>query len=542
LTASVALATLVVAAGLVAGGWVRFQFFPPAEGDALAAYLTMPEGTSALSTARAVQQIERAALETEREFRRKDVTSNGQPLFEHVLASVADQPYRSATQHVPIGSRASFASPNLGEVQIQLAPAEVRRVSAQKILDRWRELTGPVPGAQEVIFTSALFSAGDAINVQLTGPNLTDLKQAAEELKAGLRNYRGVRDVADSYRAGKPEIKIRIKPEGEALGLTLAALGRQIRQAFYGEEAQRIQRGRDDVRVMVRYPLEARRALDSLAEMRIRLPDGAEAPFDAVAEAHYGRGYSTITRVDRRRAVNVTADVDVEETTTDEVLNGLLQKELPELLARHPNIRYSFEGQSREQSDTLKSLMRGFLLALFLIYALIAVPLKSYIHPAVVMSAIPFGFFGALLGHLLLGFHLTILSLFGLVALAGVAVNDGLVLVDFINRARRGGAPLAAAVREAAVRRFRPVLLTSLTTFAGVMPLIMEKSIQARFLIPMAISLGFGVLYCTFTTLLLVPASYLILEDLRRVLQRLTGWSLEPNWGEDAENNPLALE
>jgi multidrug efflux pump subunit AcrB len=298
-----------------------------------------------------------------------------------------------------------------------------------------------------------------------------------------------------------------------------------VRQAFYGEEAQRIQRGRDDVRVMVRYPLAERRSLNNLEDMRVRLPDGTEAPFSAVAEARVGRGYSSITRVDRRRAISVTADVDLSKNTTADILASLQAPAgaLPALRANYPGLRYGFEGEQREQRETMSSLIRGFILALFIIFAMIAVPLKSYVHPFVVMSAIPFGFFGAIMGHLIMGLHLTVLSMFGFVALAGVAVNDTLVLVSFVNTARRRGLSLGDAVRHAGASRFRPILLTSLTTFAGLTPLILERSVQAQFLIPMAVSLGFGVLYCTFTSLILVPALYLILEDVKQRVARIFG-------------------
>jgi multidrug efflux pump subunit AcrB len=273
------------------------------------------------------------------------------------------------------------------------------------------------------------------------------------------------------------------------------------------------------VKVMVRYPEAERRSLGNLEAMRVRLPDGTEVPFSAVAEAEFGRGDATILRVDRQRAINVTGDVDLSKGNTTEILAAVTANDVPDIAARYPGMRYSFEGEKREQNETMEGLARGFLLALFLIFALIAIPLKSYLHPFIVMSSIPFGFLGAVLGHMIMGIPLTVLSMFGLVALAGVAVNDSLVLVDFINRARRAGLPFDEAIRQAGVQRFRPILLTSLTTFAGLMPLILEKSVQAQFLIPMAVSLGFGVLYCTVTSLLLVPALYVIVEDLK------SGWT-----------------
>jgi multidrug efflux pump subunit AcrB len=352
--------------------------------------------------------------------------------------------------------------------------------------------------------------------VQLTGPEVEELTLLANQLKDELGLYAGVYEISDSFRAGKEEIKLNIKPAAEMLGLTLTDLGRQVRQAFYGEEAQRIQRGRDDVRVMVRYPEARRRSVSDLENMRIRTPEGAEVPFSEVATVEVGRGFASIRRVDRQRAVSVTAVVQSGEgATPDEILAELDAEVMPQLLADHPRVRYSFEGQKAEQAETMSGLIKGFSLALLMIFVLLAIPLRSYAQPLLIMAAIPFGFVGAVWGHVITGFDLTILSMFGLVALTGVVVNDSLVMVDFINRHRRANDDLAEAVRMAGVARFRPILLTSLTTFAGLSPLMLERSMQARFLIPMAITLAFGVVFATFITLMLVPSGYLILEDLR---------------------------
>ncbi len=514
LVLSTGLASLLLMVGSVAGGWLKFQFFPPVEGDDIAVFVTLPEGTPVSVTRATMDRLSDAALELEAVLEKE----SGAGLFRQVLASVGDQPFRTAMSRNGGRAAEDFARPNVGEVHIQLSPAETRTVTATEVVNRWRALAGPVPDAVEVVFNSSLFSSGNAVDIRLTGPDVDGLREAAEELKTRLARFPATKDIADSYRAGKQEFKLALRPEAEAAGLTLMDLARQVRQAFYGEEVQRMQRGRDDVRVMVRYPESERRSLSSLEELRIRLPDGTEVPFETVAEAGYGRGYSTITRVDRQRAISVTADVDRSIGNANEILAEVRRVDMPELMQRFSGLRFDFEGEQREQSDTVGGLLRGFGLALFLIYALIAIPLKSYLHPVVVMSAIPFGFVGAILGHVVMGLHLTVLSMFGLVALAGVAVNDSLVMVDFINRARRAGVSMQTAVREAGVKRLRPIVLTSVTTFAGLTPLILEKSVQAQFLIPMAVSLGFGVVYCTVTTLLLVPAIYLVLEDVRRLL------------------------
>jgi multidrug efflux pump subunit AcrB len=513
LVLSLGVASLLLIVGLVGGGWLKFQFFPPVEGDDIAVFVTLPEGTPGSITRTTVDRIANAALDLRSELE----SVHGPGLFRQVLASVGDQPFRTAVSRNGGRAGEDFARPNVGEVHIQLSPSEARTLSATEVVNRWRAKAGLIPDAVEVVFSSSLFSSGNAVDVRLTGPDVEALREAAEELKTRLGRFPAIKDTADSYRAGKQEFRLRLKPEAEAAGLTLMDLARQVRQAFYGEEVQRVQRGRDDVRVMVRYPENDRRSLASLEELRIRLPDGTEVPFPIVASAAYGRGYASITRVDRQRSINVTADVDRSIGNANEILAEIRRVDVPELMERHPGLSFDFEGEQREQKETMGGLLRGFGLALFLIFALIAIPLKSYLHPFVVMSSIPFGFVGAVLGHVVMGLHLTVLSMFGLVALAGVAVNDSLVLVDFINRARRSGIRLIDAVREAGVKRLRPIVLTSLTTFAGLTPLILEKSVQAQFLIPMAVSLGFGVVYCTVTTLLLVPAIYLVIEDVRRL-------------------------
>jgi multidrug efflux pump subunit AcrB len=390
-------------------------------------------------------------------------------------------------------------------------------------VDRWRELTGAIPDALELKFSASLFSTGDDVNVQLTGPNIDDLRAAADELKQRLAEYTGVYEISDSFVAGKRELKLNIKPAAEVAGLTLSDLARQVRQAFYGEEAQRIQRGRDEVKVMVRYPEDERRSLADVENMWIRTPDGLEVPFSEVATVELGRGFATIDRVDRRRAVNVTADVDPSRASAGDINADLRDNVLPEILLDYPGVYYSFEGAQAEQRDTISGLARGFLFALLVIYVLLAVPLRSYVQPLIIMAAIPFGLVGAIAGHFLLGLDLTILSMFGLVALTGVVVNDSLVMVDFINHHRKDAGDIESAVRQAGVARFRPILLTSLTTFAGLSPLMLERSMQARFLIPMAVSLAFGVVFATFITLVLVPSGYLIVEDLKRVVARLRG-------------------
>jgi multidrug efflux pump subunit AcrB len=519
LTVSMAMALLIVTLGMVGAGWVNFDFLPAVEADYVASTLTMPQGTPVDVTSAAVERLEKAAEELSRRLE----AQNGQPIFRHISASVGDQPYTVA-QSQTFGNGVNASGSHLGEVTIELTPAEARGgMGSEELARQWEEIAGAIPDAVELKFSASMFTTGEDVNVELTGASLDDLRTVAEEVKARLREYPGVSQITDTFRTGKREIKLTIKPEAELLGLTLNDLGRQVRQAFYGDEAQRIQRGRDDIRVMVRYPYEERRSLGNLENMRIRTPSGGEVPFSQVAILEEGRGYSSIRRVDRKRAVSVTADVDANIVATGDVIADLSNRILPEVLADYPGVYFSFEGQAAEQRDSIDGLKRGFVVALLVIFTLLAIPLKSYVQPLIIMTAIPFGVVGAIWGHIFMGINLTILSMFGLVALTGVVVNDSLVLVDFVNRKRRAEVSLAAAVREAGRARFRPILLTSLTTFLGLTPLLMEKSLQAQFLIPMAVSLAFGVVFATFISLLIVPAVYLIVEDITHVIATLRG-------------------
>jgi multidrug efflux pump subunit AcrB len=352
----------------------------------------------------------------------------------------------------------------------------------------------------------------------LSHQDYTVLLAAVDQLKLLLKPYDGVSDISDSFETGKAELKMNLKDTGRTLGLTLSDLAKQVRQGFYGDEAQRIQRGRDDIRVMVRYPEDERKSLADVENMRIRLPDGTQIPFKTVAEVKYGRGYATIRRIDRRRVISVSADVDETKANAKEINGDLYQNVLPQLARQYPGLQYRFAGEERERNESLGSLKTNFIIALFAIYGLLAVLFRSYSQPVIVMSAIPFGIVGATIGHLVMGFNLSILSMFGIVALAGVVVNDSLIMIDLINRERKSGIQLHKVLRDCATRRFRPIMLTTLTTFCGLLPMITEKSLQARFLIPMAISLAFGVMFATCITLVLVPSLYMILEDVKKLL------------------------
>ena len=500
------IATLVLTAGIVLSGRIAFHFFPAPEAELISGSLTLPAGTPVAATSAAVARLEGGA----ERLRRDVLARTGQDVFRHVYAAVGDQPMAGDGP----GNEGAFgtAAPHIGQVMIELAPAEERNLRAEELGNLWRALTGPIPEATSLTFGTSGPTAGNDVDVMLVGPDVEQLTMAANAVKAQLRTYAGVYDVSDTFQRGKEEVQLGITPQAETLGLSLLDLGRQVRQAFYGEEAQRIQRGRDDIRVMVRYPSDQRRSLGNLEDMRIRTPEGGEVPFRLVAAVEPGRGYASIKRVDRQRAVNVTAAID-ESTTTSAVVTGALEgRILPDVLAAHPGVRYSLEGVQAEQQDFLGALLIGFALALFGIFALLAIPLKSYAQPLIIMSAIPFGFVGAVWGHIIMGVDVSMMSVMGLVALAGVVVNDSLVMVDFINRNRKDSS-LVAAVQQAGAERFRPIVLTSLTTFAGLAPIMFEGSHVAEFILPLAVTLAFGVVFATFITLILVPTLYMIMED-----------------------------
>ncbi|MDE0005098.1 MAG: efflux RND transporter permease subunit, partial [Rhodospirillaceae bacterium] len=362
-------------------------------------------------------------------------------------------------------------------------------------------------------FGTSGLAIGDAISIQLQGRNVDDLALAAAELRGELARFDGVVDISDSFRSGKQEAKLSLRPEGRLLGLTLNDLARQARQAFYGEEVQRVQRGTEDIRVMVRYPEPERRSLGDLEDMRIRAADGTEMPFAAVADFTLGRGYSDIRRVDRQRVVTVRADVDRDVVSAEAVLSALEAEAVPRILSGYRGVSYSLTGEQEARDESFTGLMNLIPIALLMIYALLAIPLRSYLQPLVIMSVIPFASVGAVIGHMVMGWSILTASILGLIALAGVVVNSSLVLVDYANRQRRMGADAYTAAHRSAIVRFRPIVITSITTFAGLLPLMMNTNPATAFVVPMAISLAWGVIFATVITLFLVPCIYLILED-----------------------------
>ncbi|TVS14033.1 MAG: efflux RND transporter permease subunit [Gammaproteobacteria bacterium] len=524
-TAALALAAMIVVLALIGSGRIQFQFFPSVEGDRIYATLIMPEGVPVELTSAAIGQLERAVaqLKEELDSARPEAAPS---LVQHMFTSLGTNIERGGGPPRP----ATAGQSHFGEVAISMPPFDVRgEVSVQAIADRWRELTGPIPDAVALSFSAAAFSTGEAINFELTGRDVDTLRQMAAELRGELGRYSGVYDISDSFRAGKQEVKLSLTPAARTLGLTMNDLASQVRQAFYGLEVQRVQRGVDDVRIMVRYPEAERRSLGDLENMRIRTADGTEVPFASVAKVEIGRGFSAINRQDARRIVNVTAEVDRATTTPEQVIATIRRSTLPGLFEKYPEVAVGLGGEQEERASSLASLALGLVLALLIIYALLAIPLKSYLQPLVIMSVIPFGAIGAITGHYIMGEPLVFFSMLGMVALSGVVVNASLVLVDYINRQRRAGVDVWEAVGIAGVTRFRPILLTSVTTAVGLAPLLVNANWATAFVIPMAISLAFGVMFATLITLFLVPALYLILEDLNGLPEYLKFYFQDAN-------------
>jgi HAE1 family hydrophobic/amphiphilic exporter-1 len=529
-TFSIGIGVLIISLGIVAGGYVPFVFFQKGESDWIVAEVVYPLGTPFKITEETIEQLERKSFELNTVF--ADFAKKNGNLVKNTFSIVGAIPRRDWKPPEYGG--------HVGQVWLELASSETRgKVSTHTILSKWRDLIGEIPGVDRFTFATLEGGpAGNPIEIRLSGQDFDQLKQAAAELEAEIATYPGTFDISDNFKPGKQEKKIRVREGSRSLGITMRDLARQVRQAFYGEEALRIQRNRDDVKVMVRYANPERTSLSGIEEMRIRTLDGREIPIEEVAEITPGRAYSVINRIDRKRTITVISDIDETTANASVIVADLKANFLPILVERYPGLTYDFEGQEKRTSESLDSIKSGYMLAMMGIFLLLASQFRSYIQPVVIMMAIPFGLVGAILGHLIMGIEFTIVSIFGIVALSGIVVNDSLILIDFINRAVRDGVDVNQAVVESGKSRFRPVLLTSVTTVAGLFPLLLERSFQAQFLIPMAVSICFGLIAATLLTLLYVPALYLIVQDVIKLFSR--GGRMTPlrppGYGGQAEN------
>jgi multidrug efflux pump subunit AcrB len=509
LTLSVFICMLILSIGLLAGGILRSVFFPDIAADFLQVDLEMNVGTPAARTHDALRRLQEGLKDLDAEVSAEHGMESG-AVVSHML---------------------SFArGETSGQLITELVKEDKAVITGPEVLRRWREKVGEIPGVKQLGFSGAIGPGGGAaISIQLIGASIEQVGRASLELTRKMKTYEGLYDIRNTYERGRSEIKLNVKPEAEALGITLQDLASQVRAGFYGAEVQRIQRGQDEVKVMVRFPKEERDSIGYLDNMKIRTADGGRVPFHAVAEVEMTESPALIQRFDRERAVRVSAEVDKERFEPGKIQADIMQKELPQVLASFPGVRTRLSGASQQAVEVQRDLVKGGLFAIFLIFALMAIPLKSYSQPLIIMSVIPFGAIGALIGHLILGIPVSMTSYFGIIALSGVVVNDSLILVDFVNRERDAGVPIDRAVENAAKTRFRAILLTSLTTFLGLAPIaIFESSLQAQLVKPMAASLAFGILFATVITLFLIPSLYLILDDFKQWWKQ-AWWHIMPS-------------
>jgi multidrug efflux pump subunit AcrB len=511
LTLSIFIVIFTITIAMTMSGRINVSFYPRLQSEFVRVNLVMPEGTALEVTRSHIQHIKTQAESLQEKY---IDPLTGKSIIEHILVTVG------STGRSLRGSQGGQS--NLARVVFEVSPPEQRgiAITTPQLKNEWRQLIGDIAGVKALSFRAEMSRSNAPLDVQLEGQDFQQLAKVAELVKARLQTYTGVFDAKSSFEEGKEEVQLRLLPEAELLGLSLADIARQVRAAFYGIEVQRLLRNQDEIKVMMRYPQEQRRNISDLERLKIHIDSGKDIPLIELVEFVYARGASKITRVDQQRIVNVTADVNKEKINMPAVVADL-KPWLDTLIQDYPRIYMSLEGEQQEQKESLLHLGLGVIFVLFVIYALLAIPFASYLQPFIVMSIIPFSVIGAIFGHIIVGMSLSISSLMGILALIGVVVNDSLVLVDYVNKQIKRGVPLYEAVCNAGQARFRPILLTSLTTFAGLLPLYFEKSTQAQFLIPMAVSLGFGILFATFITLLLIPVNYMILEDFRGLFGRL---------------------
>ncbi len=508
------IAVLIITLGIFKSGRIKFTLFPKIDADNLVCSIVMPASTPVEKTEKILAYIEQSAIDliAEVDSRRPE----GAP-------SVMKEYFSLTGIHMggsgPMGRNTPGG--HLAQVHIQLLGGEKRNIKASRLADAWRRKVGIIPDAESVTFVGQLRHARTPVEIHLSSDNHEILLEAIEAMKNELRQFPGLIDINDNFLPGKNELQIKLKPSAKTMGLTLNDLARQVRAAFYGSEALRIQRGKDEVKILVRYPDSERKSLHNIENMRIRTPDGVEIPFSQVASVNMNQGYAIIQRSQRKRVIAVTADVEEGAANAAEINTQLDEEILDKLHALYPDVGFLLEGAGREDQEFMSSITQSFLFALFMIYALLAIPFKSFSQPLIVMAAIPFGIVGAVFGHMIMGYNISMMSMFGIVGLSGVVVNDSLVLIEATNRIRENGKSHFDAITTAGALRFRAIILTSITTFGGLLPMLLERSLQARFLIPMAAGLGYGVLFATGITLILIPCLYLILEDIHLLYERI---------------------
>jgi len=503
----IAISLLLLSIGVIKGGILKFEVFPEIDGFIITSTVEFPSGTPLDVTSQAVEKIDAALLR----LAEQNQTRSGDPLIENRLSLVGQ------TLSDPPKS-----GPHYGSVQAILLDSERRGIHSKDLMVKWEKEIGPIPGVKSLTFTGLQAGPpGAPIEVWLQGRNMNDILGAAEDLMKRLRRFDGVYQIRSDFSQGKNELRLELRPEARTLGLTVDDLARQIYAGYYGDEAVRLQRGRDDIRVKVRYTADERGRISDLEQVRIRTPNGHEVPLMSVADISFAPGYSIITRTDGMRRVAVSADVDTNKANANEIFSELNSNFFTKLEQRYPGLHVALQGEQKKMRESFESLFVGYPLAILGIFIIIATMFRSYAQPFVILFTVPFGMIGAVLGHLLLGYNLSIMSIFGMVALTGVVVNDAIVLIERVNENIAEGMLFFDAILIGGARRFRAIFLTSLSTVGGLAPLIMETDLQAKFLIPMALSIAAGIAFATVLTLVLVPSLLALLSDCRLLAHRL---------------------
>jgi multidrug efflux pump subunit AcrB len=502
ITMSFFVAILIITLGLVSGGIVKYELFPAEPNDFVVASFNMAQGVSDEDAIKAQEKIEKALYAVETEYQKEFVTDT--TLIKHLFN------YTSG-----VGG---------GSFVLELTKAEDRGINSFEIVERWQKKVGHIDGAATLDFSGAQSAGSRDLSFMLVGGNKVELEAASVELHDYLRTIEGLSSIATTLQKNRQEYIIDLTPLATSMNLTLGDVALQVKEAFYGAEAQKILREEEEISVMVRYPKNRRSSLIDLEEMPIRLPDGRFMQLKELANIDLVYAESNIVRINGEYSVHIRAKVDRNIRNPRDIYNDVTKQYIPTLIKQYPTVNTKRDGLFLEEKETEKEIQNYFLIALLSVFILLAIPLKSYLQPIIIMTAIPFGVVGAIWGHSLLNYSISFMSLFGIVALTGVVVNDSLLLVDFVNRAvKEDGLNYKDAAIQSGVLRFRAIMLTTVTTFFGVIPIILESSVQAANMIPMAISLGFGILFATLITLILVPCLYVILEDIKRLFSNKDG-------------------
>ena len=503
----IAISILLLTIGLIKGGILKFEVFPEIDGFIMTSTVEFPSGTPPDVTEQAIEQIDAALLRLAKHTQ----TRSGDPLIQDRLSLVGQ-----TLEDMP------KSGPHLGSVQAILLDSERRGIHSKDLMVQWEKEIGPIPGVKSLTITGLQAGPpGAPIEIWLQGHNMNDILAATDDLMNRLRKFEGVYQIRSDFSQGKNEMRLELKPEARTLGLTVDDLARQIYAGYYGDEAVRLQRGRDDIRIKVRYTADERSRISDLERVRIRTRNGHEVPLMSVADISFAPGYSTITRTDGMRRVAISAGVDTTKANANEIFSELLSNFFPQLKRRYPELHVALQGEQKKMRESFDSLYVGYPLAILGIFIIIATMFRSYAQPFIIIFTVPFGIIGAVMGHLLLGYDLSIMSIFGMVALTGVVVNDAIVLIERINENIAEGMPFFDAILNGGARRFRAIFLTSLSTVGGLAPLIMETDLQAKFLIPMALSIAAGIAFATVLTLVLVPSLLALLSDFRLLAHRL---------------------